>query len=91
MSHSDYVQGFSEDTWIAWLFDEGDMLRVFLAATGTLSSKHADIMLGHLRHCLLQDSVALQMLRNMIEGCNALNEGVDSLLNIDFTVRKIPA
>ena len=46
------LHGSSGDTMITCFLDELDMLRVFLAENGTLSSKHTDTIVAHLRHCL---------------------------------------
>ena len=64
--------GSSRDTTLVRLLDELDILRVFLAKNGTLSSKHADIIIGHLRHCLVQDSVAQHILLEKVDGVNWL-------------------
>ena len=68
------------------LLDELDILKVFLAKNGTLSSKHTDIIIGHLRHCLAQDSVAQQTLKDSIDKCHVLATNVEASLNIDFNV-----
>ena len=70
------LHGSSGDTMIGCFLDELDILRVFLAENGTLSSKQTDTIVAHLRHCLLQDSVVQQVLLDMVEGdkCPATNE-----------------
>ena len=61
------------------------MLRVFLAANGTLLFAYT--IIGLLRHCLLQDSVAQQILTYMVVACNTLAEDISPSLNSDFNVR----
>ena len=86
------LHGFSEDTLIACFLDELDMLRSFLEKKGTLSSKHTGIIIGHLRHCLVQDTVAQDCLKESLKVSSAenqttvdINVGVDAHMEIEET------
>ena len=60
--------GSSRDTTLVRLLDELDILRVCLAKNRTLTSKHAEIIIGHLRHCLVRESMAQQILKDRVDG-----------------------
>ena len=62
---------------------ELDMLRVFLAEYRTLSSKHTDTIVAHLRHCLLQHSAAQQILLDRVEGDKSPATNDETSLNIN--------
>ena len=80
------IIGSSRDTIIVCLLEELNIPRVFLAKNGTLSSKHTDIIIGHWRHCFVQDSVVQHILLDRVDGGNLLATDVKTSLNIDSNV-----
>ena len=80
------LMGFSRDTIIACLIEELEMLRSFLAENGTLSSSHTDVIVAHMQHCLVQDTVAQHILKDRVDGCNIPATDTETTLNIDANV-----
>ena len=72
------IAGPSGDAMAACFLVELDMLRAFLAKEGTLSSKHAGIIIAQLRHCLLQDSEVQNILKEKVDGANMLVTKIDN-------------
>ena len=80
------LMGFSRDVVIAFLIDELEILKSFLAENGTLSSAHANIIVAQMQHCLAQDTTTQNLLGKSVDECNMLAANKQTSSNIDSNV-----